>query len=114
MTQASDSTQAILATLSDNIGKLRDEVGIAISDIKKVDEKVNNLALDVAVVKEKVNGLDTRLDDTNKRIDETNSRINQLEQRFNIQSSWFLGIFGTLVAGLLIFLGRLVFFTAVS
>ena len=77
MTQArNDSTQTILANLSDNISKLRDEVAIAISDIRKVDEKidrvnekVSNLTSEVAVVKEQVKHLGNRLDDTNKRID---------------------------------------------
>ena len=46
MTQArNDSTQEILVSLSDNIGKLRDEVAIAIAKIDKVDEKINNLSL---------------------------------------------------------------------
>ena len=76
---------------------------------------VNALDTRLSDTKSQIN---TRLDNTNAlidtRINDTNARIEKIEQRLNTQSNWFLGIFGTLVAGLLIFLGRLVFFTAVS
>ena len=66
------------------------------TNIKKVDERLQKVEIDLATIKGEVTGI-------NKRVDDVNSHL-------NIMTIGFLSIVGVLVSGILGIVGKLTFF----
>lgn len=87
-------TESDLKELKDLINNLSDKIE---ERFDKLEERTHKIEITTAKIESKLDGLEKRVDDINGRL--------------NIMTIGFLSIVGVLVAGMLGFVGKVVFFS---
>jgi len=101
-----------MSTVTENdLRELKDLISELAQTQKKeftsLNEKINDMRVDIATLKEGQNSLNIRLNETK---DALGKRLDSVENRLNTVTLGVFGIIGVLVTGLLTFVGKVVFF----